>query len=187
MTLGGYVTEEMVFGDLTTGPSNDLQVVANLARDMVTKYGMSALGPVALEGTGGRMIGGGISEDRGYSPQIAKAIDDEVARIIEEGKIKAKDILTKYRPALDAISKRLAEVETLEREEYEALLKREGVEIQDAYKKQREEDEANADPSKILKDIAKKRKKKNKKPPRHGRGAFVFLAVYRTEVFFLYY
>jgi len=153
MTLGGYVTEEMVFGDLSTGPSNDLQVVANLARDMVTKYGMSSLGPVALEGTGGRMIGGGMSEDRGYSPQVAKAIDDEVSRIIQEGKERAKAILTKYRPALDAISKRLAEVETLEREEYEALLKREGVEIQDAFKKQREEDEKTADPSKILEEI----------------------------------
>lgn len=153
MTLGGYVTEELVFGDLSTGPSNDLQVVANLARDMVTKYGMSALGPIALEGMGGRMIGGGISEDRGYSPQVAKAIDDEVARIIQEGKDKAKDILTKYRPALDVISRRLAEVETLEREEYEALLKREGVEIQDAYKKQREEDAKTADPTKLLENL----------------------------------
>lgn len=151
MTLGGYVTEEMVFGDLTTGPSNDLQVVANLARDMVTKYGMGTLGPIAFEGSGGRMIGGGMSEDRGYSPQVAKAIDDEVARIIQEGMEKAKAILTKYRPALDSISKRLVEVETLEREEYEALLKREGVAIQDAYKKQREADEAAAsDPSKTL-------------------------------------
>lgn len=148
MTLGGYVTEEMVFGDLTTGPSNDLQVVANLARDMVTKYGMSNLGPIALEGTGGRMIGGGMSEDRGYSPQIAKAIDDEVSKIIEDAKQKAKDILTKYRSALDVISVRLSEVETLEREEYEALLKSEGVEIQDAYKKQREEEEREADPTK---------------------------------------
>lgn len=152
MTLGGYVTEEMVFGDLTTGPSNDLQVVANLARDMVTKYGMSDLGPIAFEGTGGRMIGGGMSEDRGYSPQVAKAIDDEVQKIIEDGKNKAREILTKYRTALDVISKRLAEVETLEREEYEALLKREGVEIQDMYKKQREEDEKNADPTKVLED-----------------------------------
>ena len=150
MTLGGYVTEEMVFGDLSTGPSNDLQVVANLARDMVTKYGMSSLGPVALEGTGGRMIGGGMSEDRGYSPQIAKAIDDEVAKIIAEAKQKATDILTKYRGALDVISNRLAEVETLEREEYEALLKSEGVEIQDAFKKQREADELAADPTKVF-------------------------------------
>jgi len=135
MTLGGYVTELMVFDDLSTGPSNDLQVVANLARDMVTKYGMSdTLGPVAWEGTGGRLIGGGISEDRGYSPQVAKAIDDEVTRIIEEGKNRAREVLTKYRTALDVISKHLAEVETIEREEYEALLKQEGVPINDAYK-----------------------------------------------------
>jgi len=150
MTLGGYVTEEMVFGDLTTGPSNDLQVVANLARDMVTKYGMSKLGPIALEGTGGRLIGGGVSEDRGFSPQIAKAIDDEVARIIEEGKERAKEVLTKYRSALDTISVKLAEVETLEREEYEALLKQEGVPINDIYKKQREEDGKTGDPSSAL-------------------------------------
>jgi cell division protease FtsH len=151
MTLGGYVTELMVFDDLTTGPSNDLQVVANLARDMVTKYGMSdTLGPVAFEGTGGRLIGGGVSEDRGYSPQVAKAIDDEVARIIEEGKTKAREILSKYRTALDNISVRLAEVETLEREEYEALLKAEGVPINDIYKKQRDEDAKLGDPSSAL-------------------------------------
>ena len=149
MTLGGYVTEEMVFGDLSTGPSNDLQVIANLARDMVTKYGMSdELGPVALEGTGGRLIGGGISENRGYSPQVAQAIDLEVAKIIKEGKDKAREILTKYRPALDKISKRLLEVETMEREEYEALLKQEGVEIKDAYEEIYGEKRGAADPSK---------------------------------------
>jgi cell division protease FtsH len=151
MTLGGYVTEVMVFDDLSTGPSNDLQVVANLARDMVTKYGMSdVLGPVAFEGTGGRLIGGGYSEDRGFSPQVAKLIDDEVSKIIEDGKAKAREILTKYRPALDAISKKLAEVETLEREEYEALLLAEGVPINDAFKKRRETLEQIADPSKDL-------------------------------------
>lgn len=138
MTLGGYVTEEMIFGDLTTGPQNDLQVVANLARDMVTKYGMSELGPRALEGTGGRLIGGGMSEDRGYSQEVARAIDDEVAKLIEAGKDKAREILTKYRPALEAISQRLVEVETLERPEYEALLKEFNVPIEDAYKKEQE-------------------------------------------------
>ncbi len=155
MTLGGYVTEEMIFGDLTTGPSNDLQVVANLARDMVTKYGMSALGPVALEGTGGRMIGGGVSEDRGYSPHIAKQIDDEVAKIIDEGKEKAREVLTTHRKALDRISKKLFEVETLEREEYEMLLKAEGVEIQDAYKEDIQEEINFGDPSKALETPAK--------------------------------
>ena len=153
MTLGGYVTEEMVFEDLSTGPSNDLQVVANLARDMVTKYGMSEkVGPVALEGTGGRLIGGGHSEDRGYSPQVAKAIDEEVSRIIEEAKDKARDVLTQYRPALDAISKKLAEVETLERDEYEALLKEYNVPIRDAFKEKYGEEKSAGDPSSALED-----------------------------------
>jgi len=150
MTLGGYVVEQMIFDDLTTGPSNDLQVVANMARDMVTKYGMSEIGPIALEGTGGRMIGGGVSEDRGYSPQVAKAIDDEVARLVEEGKEKAREIVTKHRKALDVISKKLMEVETLERDEYEALLKQEGVVIKDAYKKEREPEVGNRDPDTVL-------------------------------------
>jgi len=108
------------------------------------------LGPVAFEGTGGRMIGGGMSEDRGYSPQVAKAIDDEVAKIIADGMTKAREILTRYRKALDVISIRLAEVETLEREEYEGLLKTEGVPINDAFKKQRDLDELTADPTKTL-------------------------------------
>lgn len=147
MTLGGYVAEEMVFDDLTTGPSNDLQVVANLARDMVTKYGMSPLGPIAFEGTGGRMIGGGVSEDRGYSPEVAKAIDNEVHKIIEEGKNRAREVLTKYRKALDVLSIRLAEVETLERNEYETLLKQEGVVIRDIFKERREKGDSISDPT----------------------------------------
>ncbi len=151
MTLGGYVTEEMIFDDLTTGPSNDLQVIANLARDMVTKYGMSSnIGPVALEGTGGRMLGGGLSEDRGYSLEIAKQIDDEVRAIIEGGKTRAREIITKHRAALDVVAKRLLEVETLERDEYEALLKQHGVEINDAYREMREKEERIGDPSRAL-------------------------------------
>ena len=151
MTLGGYVTEQMIFDDLSTGPSNDLQVVANVARDMVTKYGMSdKLGPNALEGTGGRMIGGGYSEDRGYSPQVAKMIDDEVALIISEGMAKAKEALTTHIDALHAISKRLAEVETLEREEYEALLKQHGVAIKDAFREKYGHFSDVGDPSSVV-------------------------------------
>ncbi len=81
------------------------------------------------------MIGGGMSEDRGFSPQVAKLIDEEVSRFIEEGKTKAREVLTKYRGALDEISKRLVEVETMEREEYEALLKQHGVPINDEFEK----------------------------------------------------
>jgi len=151
MTLGGYVTEKMIFDDLSTGPSNDLQVVANLARDMVTKYGMSdTLGPVAFEGSGGRLIGGGMGEDRGYSPHVAKAIDDEVSRIIDEGMHTAKEVLTRYRPALEAISHRLLEVETMERDEYEGLLKQHGVAIKDAYEEIYGEKRTSEDPTRGL-------------------------------------
>ncbi len=151
MTLGGYVTEEMVFGDLTTGPSNDLQVIANLARDMVTKYGMSEkFGPIALEATGGRLIGGGHSEDRGYSLEVAREIDEEVRRIVDTAKQQARDILTKYRSALDVVGRRLIEVETVEREEYEAILKAQGVKIEDAYRDMREKEERIGDPTKAL-------------------------------------
>lgn len=150
MTLGGYVVEEMIFEDLSTGPSNDLQVASNLARDMVTKYGMSEIGPIALEGTGGRLIGGGLSEDRGYSQAVAKEIDDQIERIIENAKNQARHVISKHREALDAIAKRLVDVETLEREEYEAILKRFGVEIQDAYRKDREAEERVGDPSRAL-------------------------------------
>ncbi|MBX2866391.1 ATP-dependent zinc metalloprotease FtsH [Candidatus Kaiserbacteria bacterium] len=151
MSLGGYVAEDMIFDDLTTGPSNDLQVIANLARDMVTRYGMSdTLGPVALEGTGGRLIGGGTSESRGYSPEVAKAIDDEVSRIIEEAKEIARNALTTHRKALDAVAERLMEVETLERDEYEEILKKEGVEIKDIYKERRDEEGKGGDPTKAI-------------------------------------
>lgn len=151
MTLGGYVTEKMVFNDLSTGPSNDLQVVAGMARDMVTKYGMSdKLGPVAFESTGGTLIGGGMSQERGYSAQVAKTIDEEVTRIIGEGMEQATEILTKHRAALDAISVKLMEVENLEREEYEVLLKQHGVEIKDAYTEMYKEDEKVGDMTKGL-------------------------------------
>ena len=151
MTLGGYVAEVMIFDDLTTGPSNDLQVVANLARDMVTKYGMSdKLGAVAFEGSGGRLIGGGVGEDRGYSPDVAKSIDEEVSKLISKGMETAKEILSQNRKALDAISMRLLEVETLEREEYEAILKAEGVEIKDFYRDQRLEEERIGDPTRAI-------------------------------------
>ena len=151
MTLGGYVTEEMVFGDLTTGPSNDLQVIANMARDMVTKYGMSEeLGPVAWEASGGQLIGGGMSESRGLSPEYAKTVDREVSRIVAEAKAKARDILETHRDALDAVAIRLTEVETLEREEYEAILKEYNVTINDAYKEKYGVEPNDPDPSKIL-------------------------------------
>lgn len=123
VSLGGYVVEKMVFGDITTGPSNDLQVSTALARDMVTKYGMSdKLGPIALEGSGGRALFGRGVEDKEYSERVSAEIDAEVARIMSEARAKAEEVVTKHRAALDAIAARLVEVETIEREEYEKLV-----------------------------------------------------------------
>jgi cell division protease FtsH len=123
VSLGGYIAEKMVYGDLTTGPSNDLQVLTALARDMVTKYGMSdKLGPMALEGEGGRVLFGRGVGEKEYSEKMAIEIDTEVQRIIEEAQKKGEKILTDHRKALDAIAAKLMEVETIERDEFEKLL-----------------------------------------------------------------
>lgn len=128
MSLGGYVAEKTVFDDVTTGPSNDLQVSSALARDMVTRFGMSEkVGTVALEGADGRaMFGSGVG-NKEYSEKISAEIDAEVRRIMDEGYKKAEKIITEYRPLLNAIANRLIEVETLEREEFETILVAHGV------------------------------------------------------------
>jgi cell division protease FtsH len=128
VSLGGYVTEKMMFGDLTTGPSNDLQVSTALARDMVTKYGMSDLmGPVALEGQNGQALFGKGVEGNEFSEKIASEIDSEVSRIMREAEAKAHTIISENKKLLDAIAKRLIEVETIERAEFETILVANGV------------------------------------------------------------
>ncbi|MBI2096462.1 MAG: ATP-dependent zinc metalloprotease FtsH [Candidatus Taylorbacteria bacterium] len=129
VSLGGYVAEKMIFGDLTTGSSSDLQVSTALARDMVTKYGMSEkLGPVALEDVGGRIIyGTRVLEEKEYSERVSAEIDSEVSRIIDEALKKAEVIIGKHRAALDTIAERLIEVETIEKDEFEKLLISQGI------------------------------------------------------------
>lgn len=123
VSLGGYVAEQMMFGDITTGASNDLQVSTSLARSMVTQYGMSPkLGPVALESPTGRVMFGMGVNDRDYSEHVAMEIDSEVTRIMHEARTKAEKILNDNRKAFETIAKRLIEKETIEREEYEGIL-----------------------------------------------------------------
>ncbi len=119
-TLGGYVAEELIMGDVTTGPSNDLQVITALARDMVARYGMSdKLGPIAF---GERELG-----KEPFSEKVAAEIDAEVSHIVAEQKKRAKEVLESHRAALDAIAKALVEKETIEREEFEKLLVANGI------------------------------------------------------------
>lgn len=133
VSLGGYVAELMIFGDLTTGASNDLQVSTALARDMVTRYGMSEkIGPIALESAQGKvMFGMGVS-DREYSEKVASEIDAEVARIMIEAREIARKTLLDNKKVFEAISKRLIEVETIEREEYESILAANGIQLKKA-------------------------------------------------------
>ncbi|OHA79087.1 MAG: cell division protein FtsH [Candidatus Yonathbacteria bacterium RIFCSPLOWO2_01_FULL_43_27] len=129
MSLGGYVAEESVFGDVTTGPSNDLQVSTALARDMVTKYGMSdKLGPIALEGNGGRALFGGRGVDsRDYSEDVSAKIDAEVSKIMNDAFARAREVCTTHRKALDSIADELIAKESIEREDFENLLILNGI------------------------------------------------------------
>jgi len=128
MSLGGYVAEQMIFDDVTTGPSNDLQVATNLARAMVTRWGMSdEIGPIALESDDGRtMFGQGVN-DKEYSEKMSSVIDTEVARIMNNSFAEAKRVLAEKKNVLDAIAKKLVEVETLEQKEYNELIVANGI------------------------------------------------------------
>ena len=121
--LGGRVAEEIVFNDITSGASNDIERVTKLARTMVTRLGMSSeLGPMVY-GQKEEMIflGREISEQRDYSEAIAEKIDKEVRDLVEVAYVRARQILTQYRDSLDAVAQKLLEVETLTRDEFEKI------------------------------------------------------------------
>ncbi|HXK39349.1 MAG TPA: cell division protein FtsH, partial [Candidatus Paceibacterota bacterium] len=131
MILGGYTVEMLIFGDITTGPSNDLQVATALARDMVTRYGMSdEVGPVALIADEGRLHPGGILvEGKEYSENIASVVDREVARLVGEASKRAREVLVKNKKALETIVEALLEKETLEQPEFETILVAHGIRV----------------------------------------------------------
>jgi cell division protease FtsH len=121
--LGGRAAEEIVFDDITSGASNDIERVTKLARTMVTRLGMSGeLGPMVY-GQKEELIflGREISEQRDYSEAVAEKIDQEVRSLVNDAYKQAHGILTKYRDRLDAIANRLLEVETLSRDEFERI------------------------------------------------------------------
>jgi cell division protease FtsH len=123
VALGGRAAEELVFNDITSGASNDLENVTRMARSMVTRLGMSdALGPMVY-GQKEELIflGREISEQRDYSEAVAQQIDAEVRRLISEAYDLAKKTLLEYRDRLDAVAQKLLEVETLSREDFEAV------------------------------------------------------------------
>ncbi len=128
VSLGGYIAEKMVYNDVTTGASNDLQVLTALARDMVTKYGMSEkMGPMALEMAPGRTLFGAGIEPGELSQDVAAQIDEEVKKIVTGAYARAEEVMTKHRKVLDAIAAALVEVETIERDDFEKILIAHGI------------------------------------------------------------
>ncbi|MDP2966956.1 MAG: ATP-dependent zinc metalloprotease FtsH [bacterium] len=122
--LAGFCSEKIKFGEITTGASNDLERASQLARKMVKEYGMSSLGPISFgEKEELAFLGREISEQRNYSEKIASQIDKEVKKFIKNAENQARKILTKKRKLLEKIAKTLIEKETIEREEFENLIK----------------------------------------------------------------
>ncbi len=124
MTLGGRAAEEIVFGEITTGASNDLEKVTETAKRMVMRFGMSErVGPrVFGHDRGQPFLGREFSAEPDYSDEIAREIDDEIRRIVEGAHQTAKDLLTEKREELDRISSILLERETIDAEQFVALL-----------------------------------------------------------------
>ncbi|MBI4136256.1 MAG: ATP-dependent zinc metalloprotease FtsH [Candidatus Vogelbacteria bacterium] len=144
VSLAGYAAEEMIFGDITTGAANDIAMATALARDMVTKYGMSdKLGPVAFDLGAQKFWGGyGTLAEKYSSEAVSAAVDEEVSAIMNEARARAKEVLTNHRSILDALAAELVRVETIEREDFEKLLILHGIKP-----KQKIESALNPEPS----------------------------------------
>jgi len=124
MTLGGRAAEEIVFGEVTTGASNDLEKVTATAKQMVMRFGMSEkLGPRVFGHDHGQpFLGREFSSEPDYSDEIAREIDDEIRRIVEEAHQAARAVLEQHRKKLDVTSEILLRRETIEREQFIELL-----------------------------------------------------------------
>ena len=126
VALGGRLAEEIIYGEeeVTTGASNDLQQVTRVARQMVTRFGMSdRLGPVALGRQNGNVfMGRDIASDRDFSNETAAAIDEEVRNYVDQAYSRAKKVLTENRYVLDRLAEMLIEKETVEADELQEIL-----------------------------------------------------------------
>ena len=121
--MGGMSAEKLVYGDITTGGSNDIKQATSLARSMVCEYGMSELGPIFMSGEHEVFLGRTFSQtSSGISESLSSAVDEEVKKLLNEGMARATQILTKYREKLDGLVKLLMEKERLNREEFESFM-----------------------------------------------------------------
>ena len=121
--LGGRIAEELVFGDITTGASQDIKQATATARSMVTQYGMSdRVGMINYDNDGDEVfIGRDLAHTKSYGNEVANAIDSEVKRIIDDCYTKAKDIIMKHEEVLHSCSQLLIEKEKIGQQEFESL------------------------------------------------------------------
>ncbi|MEK7586866.1 MAG: ATP-dependent zinc metalloprotease FtsH [Patescibacteria group bacterium] len=129
VSLGGYAVEQLIFNDITTGASNDIAVATTMARDMVTRYGMSdKLGPVAYDvGAQKYLNNGGMIAEKLSSESVSALIDAEVSEIMNFALTRARELVTTNRKALDSMAEELIKVETIDREDFEKLLILNGI------------------------------------------------------------
>lgn len=121
--LAGYATEEMIFGEMTTGASNDLERATNLARNLVTRFGMSDLGPITFSKSDEMVfLGKELHEQKNYSEKVAEEIDEAVKKFIDKAYKRAKQVLVEKKDILEKIVTKLLEKETLEKEEYDEII-----------------------------------------------------------------
>ena len=121
--LAGYVTEEIVFGEMTTGASNDLERATEMTRKLVTRFGMSNLGPVTFGNGGGAVfLGKEIHERKNYSEKTAEEIDEEISKFIRTAYDKTKELIMKNKELLDRLAETLLKKEILEKEEFDRII-----------------------------------------------------------------
>ena len=118
--LGGMSAERLIFGEMTTGASNDLEKASHLARRIVKDWGMSSLGPVSFDDKESAMMGVGLQNN--YSEAVAEKIDKEIEIILRSAEKRAAEIVSKRRDMLEKIARTLVEKETIEREEFEKII-----------------------------------------------------------------
>jgi cell division protease FtsH len=123
VSLGGRIAEEQVFGVISTGAGNDLEVATELSRKMVRQWGMSKrIGPMAWGSQNQVFLGDDLMHSRDYSDETARIIDEEVERILREQEDRCRETLQHYRPALDAVAAALLEKETIDGAEVQRII-----------------------------------------------------------------
>ena len=183
MTLGGRAAEEIIFSEITTGASNDIEKVTATAKQMVMRFGMSErLGPrVFGHDRSQPFLGRDMGAEPDYSDEVAREIDDEIRRLVEEAHQRAREILTDNREGLDRVSKILLERETLEADQFLGLL--EGKSEEEVFPPEEEEEETPGAPAEEEKSSARSgsRPRVQPKPGLAGGGAAEMRSDERAE------